>query len=218
MRSSLLVILSILTCVPLYSKAQNPSAVLVMLKAETNRITALREYGDIARAAQATHDAKMIMDCTISDFADNFNYCPVYYFVDTNLPLVKNKNFDGVLFDKEKKVYKTSPIAEGDTSFLIVYYGVAIPEIVRTGNAAEKQRVYRDPGPSKYERGFLILGHDFLRMKKSRLYLLKRKDAAKAKSTGSFKVYEYSSEEFKMSYTQCTDWLDKKLTDINKPK
>ena len=218
MKALLSITLTLLTCISIPCKAQNPSAVLVMLKAETNRIAALNNYGNGAKAAQATNDAKMIMECTINDFADNFDYCPVYYFMDTNLHLVKDKKFEGILFDKDKKEYITSPIAAGDTSFFIVYYGVAIPEIIRTGTAEEKQKVYRDPGPSRHERGLLVLGHDFLRMKKSRLYFAKRKDAAKAKSLGSFKPYEYSSEEFKMSYTKCADWLSKTLDNINKPK
>ncbi len=61
-----------------------PSVVLVQLRAEKNRINALtkaRKFKDLEIFKQ---DVTGVMIATIKDFKEHFNYCPVYYFIDTN--------------------------------------------------------------------------------------------------------------------------------------
>ncbi|MCW3123926.1 MAG: hypothetical protein JWQ38_3418 [Flavipsychrobacter sp.] len=100
-----------------------PRVLLVQLFAEKNRLEALekaRKYKDIE---EVTEDAKRTMEVTVNDFRDHFTYCPVYYFIDTNLEAIKNKQFDGVLLNADMSVVTNPTIKSTSTDYVIVYYG-----------------------------------------------------------------------------------------------
>jgi hypothetical protein len=130
--SVLLVTLFILPGDKSFCQASNvlhkyPSAVLLQLPTEHNRIAALkkaRRYDDLA---SVEHDAAEVIQRIRLDFANNFSRCPVFYFVDTNSELVKDRRFEGILFDKDG-IQVHNVIAPGDSNYVIAYYGLALSQ------------------------------------------------------------------------------------------
>lgn len=126
--SVMLFILALLTTVNTAFAADTTSGVyphvlLVQLKTEQNRINALikgRQYKDLE---EVTRDAKKVREATINDFHDHFDFCPVYYFMDTNIEAIKNKQFQGVLLNADLSVVKAPLIDQNSKDYYIVYFG-----------------------------------------------------------------------------------------------
>ena len=100
-----------------------PKVLLVQLFAETNRIEALDKAKRYKDEEEVMDDAKQTMEATVNDFRDHFGYCPVYYFIDTNLDAIKKKQFDGVLLNADMSVVTNPIVKPTSTDYCIVYYG-----------------------------------------------------------------------------------------------
>ena len=101
-----------------------PSAILVQLRTGSNQVKYYQKANrteDLKKATEAIATANMKM---VQDFNENFSYCPVYYFYDTNRQAVLAKSFSGVLLDKELNPIYDLQIPTTDTSYFIVRYGV----------------------------------------------------------------------------------------------
>jgi hypothetical protein len=109
------------------STGKYPSAVLVQLRSEHNRITALTKDRRYADLAIVEHDNTEVMKRIHLDFHDNFHYCPVYYYMDTNADLIKERKFEGVLIN-EDGTQAHNIIPAGDSSYVIAYYGQALAQ------------------------------------------------------------------------------------------
>lgn len=97
-----------------------PKYILVQLSTETNRKNALMKAGRTADLEVLKKDAAAVMALTRKDFKENFNYCPIYFFYDTDNQAILNRQFD-VLMDGELK--KAENVSITDTNYLIVYFG-----------------------------------------------------------------------------------------------
>ncbi|MCC6186985.1 MAG: hypothetical protein IT256_07530 [Chitinophagaceae bacterium] len=64
----------------------------------------------------------------ILDFEDNFKYCPVYYFYDSNIVAIQNGEIQQYIMDKNGKSIDNPVVQDGDTTVLLLYYGVLIPD------------------------------------------------------------------------------------------
>ena len=102
-------------------KVQSPKALLVQLRSEHNRMAALIKQRRYKEIEGLKTDAMNVTARMISDFHDNFNYCPVYYYMDTNLDLIKNRVFQGVLLHEDLTPIEKVNIP--DTDYFIVFYG-----------------------------------------------------------------------------------------------
>lgn len=105
-----------------------PDAIFVQLKSEQRKINSLNNTGNTQDAILIAKDAAKVRQAMINDFSNNFHYCPVYYFLDTNLEKIVNGTFSGVLMDKDGTPISSSPLKNSDTSYYIVYYGLPEPE------------------------------------------------------------------------------------------
>ncbi|MFI5196655.1 MAG: hypothetical protein ACHQD8_06160, partial [Chitinophagales bacterium] len=76
-----------------------PRAVLVQLRSEHNRIAALAKDNRYQDIEEVEKDALEVKKRMILDFTNNYHYCPVYYYMDTNADFIKKKVFDGVLMN-----------------------------------------------------------------------------------------------------------------------
>ena len=109
------------------SKDVPPSAVFVQLPTGSNKIKYLeslsrqrkKELKEV-KEQWATVRAK-----TILDFSDHFDYCPVYYFYDTNLVYITHQQFEGRLLDKDLKPVANGTIKQNDTTYFLLAYGFA---------------------------------------------------------------------------------------------
>lgn len=100
-----------------------PSAILVQLKAERNRTNALikaKRFGDLEVLRK---DIQGAMLATISDFKNHFNYCPVYYFIDTNFDAISEHKFEGLLLNEHLAPATGIVISDTANDYFIVYYG-----------------------------------------------------------------------------------------------
>ena len=100
-----------------------PRAILVQLSSEQNRINALTKARRIKELLTIKADAANIITKTIADFDAHLNFCPVYYYIDTNIDLIKNRQFSGVLFTVDGKPATNTGLSDTSRDYLIAYYG-----------------------------------------------------------------------------------------------
>ncbi|HYD20954.1 MAG TPA: hypothetical protein VEB40_05720 [Flavipsychrobacter sp.] len=179
-------------------------AVLVKLASHKSRIAYFESKGDLQNAAYLRKDANAIIQTTINDFEDNFNYCEVYYFIDTNLYKVLASKFDGVLLDRDLKPVSNPVIKNGDTKFLIVYYGV--PEDAEVNKIdSTSYRSIRYPND-----GLVVLGHDYKRVKRLDHFIFHGFPFRR-----TMKAYIYVSKHFALDYKPLAEYLQENLKIYN---
>jgi len=120
-------------------KSRSPKALLVQLRSEHNRMEALIKQHRYKEIEGLKTDAMNVTARMISDFHDNFNYCPVYYYMDTNMDLIKNRVFQGVLLHEDLTPIENVSIPDSD--YLIAFYGYPTSQS-RTSNIV-KDSTYR---------------------------------------------------------------------------
>jgi hypothetical protein len=101
-----------------------PHYVLVQINSEKNRIDALQKAHRYADVEEVKKDAIGVKKAMMKDFSDHFSYCPVFYYVDTNIELIKSRQFEGILFDTAGRTITNLPIGPTSKDYLIVYYGL----------------------------------------------------------------------------------------------
>lgn len=104
---------------------QPPKAILLQLNTGYSR---LKRGGRQEFLRELVKDMKIANERMILDFEDNFSFCPVYYFYDSNLHYITNGEFFGYLMDAKGQLLDTRVIPEGDTSFFIVHFGYMMSE------------------------------------------------------------------------------------------
>lgn len=102
-----------------------PKAVLVELFSGYKRVQRTQDKLTKPELLQALKKANQKM---IMDFEDNFKYCPVYYFFDSNIIAIQNGEIAGNLLDEKGVVVQDPVINKDDTNFFILYYGVLVPD------------------------------------------------------------------------------------------
>lgn len=105
-----------------------PSAILVQLKSEKNKIVAMTKAKDYKNLALVKKDAFRIQKATINDFKDHITYCPVYYYMDTNAEKVIAGDFGGVLFTADSSPVLASAAGLQDKKYIIVFYGYPVTQ------------------------------------------------------------------------------------------
>jgi len=182
-----------------------PSAVLVELRTEQSRVKALiadRKYKELD---EVKGDLACVHTAMIRDFNDHFNYCPVYYFIDTNEDLVLKKEFDGVLLIAEGTPAQKVVINAFSKDYVIVYYGYPA-EQRRNQKVVTDSAKYESNSGEPMGEGLIInndkmqqvnylynLGYDVL--------VVRKKD----------KPYYYSSRHFHIGYYPSANDFNEKL-------
>ena len=191
-----------------------PDAVLVELKTGQSRLNALRtdkKYKQLDEAKIAVAGAN---DAMIRDFKDHFNYCPVYYFADTNQKFILKKEFDGILSDADGTTAVNTTINAASKDYVIVYYGYPT-EQKRNQKVITDSTRYASTAGEPMGKGLIItndkmqqiaylynMGYDALYMRSM------RKDQ---------KIYAYSSKHFNIDYFPFADDFNKKLKKRKNP-
>jgi len=157
-----------------------PSAIFVQLSAEQNRMQAAERAKRYKDLEELNRDAAAVITATKSDFKDHFNYRPVYYFIDTNIDLIKKRSFSGVLMNADGSIAAHAPTSD----YLIVYYGFPITQ--------------RNEG--SLQRGIVIADENEKQLHYSRAGL---KNVKKNR-----KKYTYSSKHFDIDYKPIAGYLN----------
>ena len=110
---------------------QFPRVILLQINTEQNRIRALEKNKRDKEVEIVKKDAAIISSKMKADFKENFNYCPVYFFMDTNQAMIRSRNFDGFLMNVDGSIAKNI-LTDSSKDFLIVYYGYPTYQSNRT--------------------------------------------------------------------------------------
>ena len=105
-----------------------PTVVLVQLKSEKNRIDAMIKERDYRGLEEVKNDAEEVRKKMILDFTTNYHQTPVYYYMDSNAELIKNKQFDGILMNADGSVVTKPVIDNSSEDYVIVYYGYFVSQ------------------------------------------------------------------------------------------
>ncbi len=186
-----------------------PRVVLVQLRSENNRIEALtkaRRYNDLE---QVINDARSTASAMINDFRDHFNYCPVYYFVDTNLDLIKQKKFDNILMNADRTTVIKPLINASSSDYLIVFYGYAVAQ--RRSEKVVKDSVrYQSGAEQPLGKGLVINNDKYQQV--SYIYTHRYNDLfTSKKQKEKLKPYKFASDRFEIEYFPLADILSKRL-------
>lgn len=197
----LFLILLMLICIhPCYATdtllAKYPRAILVQLRSEHNRLEAMTKSHDEKGIEEVTRDAIEIRKRMKNDFTDNFHYCPVYYYMDTNADLVKNKQFDGVLMTANGIAVTKPVINSRSDDYFIVYYGYHIYQPKPNKIVAETDKYVYDPESSP-GKGLVILNDKFQQIDN---YYKLGYDELLFKIRKKNKKYYYQSKHYDMEY------------------
>jgi len=103
-----------------------PRILLLQLSAEQNRIAALTKANNQKQLEEVKNDAQRVRKVMINDFQDHFDFCPVYYFIDTNVEAIKNKQFDGILLNADGSKATDVPLNRNSSDYLIAFYGFPV--------------------------------------------------------------------------------------------
>ncbi|MBP6455088.1 MAG: hypothetical protein KA275_00055 [Chitinophagaceae bacterium] len=90
-----------------YSK---PTVILFKLRTSTRKIEYLKKYGSADQVKEVQEDDRAYNKEIVRDFKENFTYCPVYFFYDSDYDLAQKNQwekmtfYDAESFEKEKKI------------------------------------------------------------------------------------------------------------------
>ena len=183
-----------------------PRAVLVQLRSEHNRIEALTKDKRYKDAEEVENDAIRAKDAMIYDLTKNFHYCPVYYYMDTNADLVKNKVFEGILTNADGSFASNPIINKNSTNYVIVYYGYPISQSRATSVVTDTSKYVYDPDQMPI-KGFVILNDKFQQL--GYVYKFGYYDIT-MRNKKTRKDY-YASQHYDIEYYPLSELLNKKF-------
>ena len=182
-----------------------PKAILVQLRSENSRIKGLTATHRTDLLPQLKTDAAAIRAAMTADFKDNFKFCPVYYFMDSNSDKVINKQFEHVLMNADGTYAANLPINGGSTDYLIVYFGSPVFQGLLEKVVADSARYKYDPNHISFV-GLVVCNDSMQQM--TFAYL---RSYPKRLKKGQENKYFYSSSKFEMLYYPFAKNLDRKL-------
>lgn len=185
-----------------------PKVILVQLRSEARKINALTARKNYKLAEQMKTDALGVSTAFINDFKDNFSFCPVYYYMDTNAGFVQKKQFAGVLLQADGASVVDAPLDANSTDYLIVYYGSPVSQSKREKvvDKDDDRNVYDAQAPMG--KGLVILDCDY---KQVDYYYKLGYDDLLIKTKDKHKKYMYTSKRFDMEYFPFAATFQKKL-------
>lgn len=169
-------------------------AVLVQLRAESHRIDELTRAKQYALVEEVKKDREKVNQATINDFTDHFDYCPVYYFMDTNYEKIKEKQFAGILINADGSSI-SNYVVNNNNHYLIASYGKPYFQS-RFAKKVEDSidNTYMSDIP--YDRAIIICNEDLIQV--GYFYKLNYVSRYHIKQWG--KKYYYHSKRFKIEY------------------
>lgn len=120
---ALLVLCSIGMAALAQENSYKPKAILIKLNTKTKAITHLKEKGLIAKADLLKIENDTLNARLIRDWKDHFDYCPVYFFADTNLNEVLEGRLSEVVYDAAWQTIPENQVQQIDAQFYIAYMG-----------------------------------------------------------------------------------------------
>jgi len=187
--------------------ARYPAAVLVQLRSEHNRMVMMEKNHHERELNEVKRDAAEVMNKMKLDFHDNFRYCPVYYYMDTNAALIKDKKFDGILTDENGAIVRNPVVTGKSTDYVIAYYGYPVSQSRLTDVQTDTSLYSYDP-QTPNGIGLVILNDQFLQL--TYFYKLGY-DELFTGNRAAIKKYTYKSRRFEIEYYPMARLLNDRL-------
>lgn len=189
------------------NNAMEPRYVLVQLCSENNRIEALTKARRYKELEEVKKDARGAMRATIKDFKDHFTYCPVYFFVDTNVEKIRARQFDGILFDTGKRLVTGIDLTPESKDYLIAYFGTPVAQPASTAVVTDGNAYYSNSGGEPSGKGLVICNYKFQQVKYFYRLGLSTLTIDKERNKG----YYYFSKHFNIEYFPLVSKLSRKI-------
>jgi hypothetical protein len=145
--------------------------------------------------AEAHHASMQI----VSDFNENFDFCPVYYYYDSNAHFIRERKFDGVLLSRDLTPAKDILLKRTDTNFFIVTNSMLMSEDFLPNNMygeTESQLDANDNVNSTKPR-IVVLDHKFRQLPRNTVRTPKGPEGERR----SRDHYIYRSRKYNLLYT-----------------
>jgi hypothetical protein len=183
-----------------------PRAVLIQLRSEQNRIKTLIKEKRYKVLEEVKKDAIGVRASMMYDFSDHFEFCSVYFFEDTNLNLVLNRKFDGILLNGDGSIAKNLKINDTSTDYLILYYGYPTLQRRREDSVTDQEKyIYKSGEP--FGKGLIINNYQYQQI--SFFYRFGYDNFFRGKK--SYGKYAYESKHYDMEYYPFAQKLSDKL-------
>jgi hypothetical protein len=187
---------------------KNPQFVLVQVSSEHNRVAAMTKDRKYKELAEVQKDAAAVAETMKLDFKDHFTYCPVWYFIDTNIDRIKNMQFDGVLFNADGAPVKNPAVSAKGKNYLIAYYGYPVAD-AGAGKPVTDSVQYHYNSGEPMGKGLVINNYKFQQV--GYFYKFGYQEALFTKKAS--KRYVYHSKHFDIDYFPQAEKFNKKLKD-----
>jgi hypothetical protein len=143
-----------------------PKAMLIeLLTRDNQRAYLIKNRPDLL--SEFDRDVQAVIQRTVTDWSNNFSFCPVYFFLDTNADRIMRGEFAGVLLDSNLAPVEHPVVANGERHIYIGYYGSAMsqPDTVRENSPLTSAGQYMehdgDDVTSLIRERFLVHNADF---------------------------------------------------------
>lgn len=124
MKFPLLLTIILLTTLQGWAQIADTKAVFVKLPTYTKRLAYYKENSK-EKMLQLQQDVDSITLYIITDFTDNFDFAPVYYFYDTSLYLIKEGKLAKALFNANQTTISEKELEAIGNNYLIIVYGLS---------------------------------------------------------------------------------------------
>jgi hypothetical protein len=145
---------------------KKPRALVVTLLTRGYQRESLRKYRPHLLEEFET-DVREVNKRIVKDFSQNFRYCPVYFIIDTNMSLLAQGKWAGILFDSTYRPITKAVIHPGDKDFFIAHYGSPTPQPdssrARTlGDLGGQMEVYGEDPTGLFQEKLIVTDADFV--------------------------------------------------------
>lgn len=187
-----------------------PKALLVQLNTNQRKVDYFSKTKNKKSLKQVYIDTDSVMSKMIQDFTDNFSYCPVYYYIDTNAELVKQQKFTGILLDKNLHPVQNPPLSPADEYFIALYGMPSLPN--RQSNEGD---VYNTDYTNARDRRLVVMDKNMNVLQKPLPNGSNNVFGGRMKEPAS--TYKYASPKFDLYYRPVAKHYSAKLRDFYGP-
>lgn len=195
------------------ARENSPKAIFVQLPTFQSRVKSFEAANAKERLAELKRDCDSLTAKQVMDFTDNFSFCPVYYYIDTNFYRIINGQVNGVFLDKNLK--PANPSLTPSDNYFLVMFGYPIPGQYDIDTATGRLPEFAYSNVHKSQR-LVVLN------KKKQLVKRPNLNHSFFIFDGVFVMpesdYIYNSKHFDIYYRPYAKYLDRKLKMYYKTK
>lgn len=174
-----------------------PKALLIKLNTNQRKKEYFTKTKNTKMLKQVNTDTDSMIHKIVTDFTDNFHFCPVYYFIDTNEEKVKAQNFTGVLLDKNLKPVASVAFEPSDNYFIATY---GVPNIPQASDNGDSKDLYDTDFTNARGKTRLLVMDKHLQPLQKPLPDGSNSGITKGSMKKPASEYKYTSPKFDISY------------------